>query len=441
MPESGRWRLLIGLTAGILIVAGGWAVLNHFIPGPPSHITIAAGPPGGTYALMADRYKAILARSHVDVTVLPTGGASDNLKLLQDERSGAQVGMLTGGISNATQSPGLLSLGRVSYDPFWVFYRADETWPDVTSLRGKRIATGSAGSAAHIVAQKLLAASGIDRETEVLPLYGEAEVEALIQQRVDAAVLAGLPNSSNIRKLLHDPSVRLMNFPRAEALTRIYPFLVRLVLPAGAIDFAENIPPAEVNMIGTTNAVLVRQDLHPQIVYLLAQAILEVHGDAGLFKRAGEFPTASDPEYPMAEGALYFYRNGPSMVNRYLPFWLANYMQRAAAIIAAVAIGLPALSYTPRLYLWFSQQRLRKLYRRLRVIEAALQGELSAAEVKMLMSDLDDIDAAAAAVVPMRDSDLFFVFRHHLDQTRARLAARLVEPQQEAAKLAYGSRA
>jgi TRAP-type uncharacterized transport system substrate-binding protein len=440
MPESGRWRLLVALTAGILIVAASWAVLNYFIPGPPSHITIAAGPPGGTYALIADRYRAVLARSHVTVTVRTTEGASDNLRLLEDDKSGVEVGIVTGGISNATLSPGLLSLGRVSYDPFWVFYRANEAWPDVTSLRGKRIGAGAIGSAAHSVAQKLLAASGIDRETELLQLSGEAEIDALAQRRIDAAVLAGLPSSSTIHALLHDPSARLMNFPRADALTRIYPFLVHLVLPAGAIDFGENIPPADVNLIGTTNAVLVRRNLHPQIVFLLAQAISELHGDAGLFKRAGEFPIASDPEYPMAEGALYFYRNGPTLVNRYLPFWLASYMQRAAAIIAAFAIVLPALSYTPRLFLWFGQQRLRKLYRRLRVVEQALQGELTGDQAEALLKELDEIDAAAG-VVPMRDSDLFFIFRHHLDQTRARLAARLPKMQNGTAKIAFSSRA
>ena len=46
----------------------------------------------------------------------------------------------------------------------------------------------------------------------------------------------------------------------------------------------------QINMVGTTNAVLVRNDLRPQIVYLLTQALMEVHGDAGLFKSVGEFP-------------------------------------------------------------------------------------------------------------------------------------------------------
>jgi len=52
-----------------------------------------------------------------------------------------------------------------------------------------------------------------------------------------------------------------------------------------------------------------------------------------------------------------------------------------------------------------------------------------------LLNDLEKIDQAAS-VVPMRDSDLFFVFRQHLDQTRSRLHSRLVETRDKIAKIA-----
>ena len=159
-------------------------------------------------------------------------------------------------------------------------------------------------------------------------------------------------------ELLRNPHVRLLNFPRAEALTKIFPFLVRLVLPAGVVDFANNNPPADVNLLGATNAVLVRKDLHPQIVALLAQALMEVHGEAGLFQRAGEFPTLTDPEYPMAESARDFYKSGPGLMNCYLPFWVTNYLQRTLAIvIAAIAIVVPVFRVMPMLFSWLIRQQ------------------------------------------------------------------------------------
>ena len=179
-----------------------------------------------------------------------------------------------------------------------------------------------------------------------------------------------------------------------------------------------------------------RNDLHPQIVYLLTQALMEVHGDAGPFKSAGEFPAQRDPEYPMADAARDFYRNGPTVLNRYLPFWIVNYMQRAVALlVAATAILVPILGFMPRLFIWFREQSLRKLYRRLRDVEEALQREVSVHQAEALLNDLEEIDRAAS-VVPMRDSDLFFVFRQHLDRTRSRLNSRLVETRDTRAKIA-----
>jgi TRAP transporter TAXI family solute receptor len=437
MLGLGRWHLFTGLVAAICILAGSWLALAYFIPAPPSKITIATGVKGGAYELLGDRYKAILASSHVTVEVRVTDGAGENLKLLQDKNADVQVAFVGGGASNTLLSPDLLSLGRVNYQPFWVFYRSTEEWHDLTSMKGKRIAAGPPGSDTRMVAEGLLRISGIDLEAEALsPIFGLPAVKALAAGQIDAAFIGGGPDSPIVQELLRNPDVRLLNFPRAEALTKIYPFLVRLVLPAGVIDFANNNPPADVNLLGATNAVLVRKDLNPQIVSLLAQALVEVHGEAGLFQRAGEFPTLTDPEYPMAEGARDFYRSGAGLLNRYLPFWVTNYLQRTIAIaIAAIAILVPAFRVVPMLYLWLVQQQLRKLYRRLRVVDEALQMELTIPQVEALKNDLADLDQAAK-VVPMRDSDLLFVFRHHLDRTRSRLACRFEEMQSQATKIA-----
>ena len=83
-------------------------------------------------------------------------------------------------------------------------------------------------------------------------------------------------------------------------------------MPQDVIDLAHNIPANDVTLIGTTNAVLVRNDLHPELIYLLARTLQEAHSEAGLFQKVGEFPSQTDPEYPMAESAVHFYKNGPS---------------------------------------------------------------------------------------------------------------------------------
>ncbi len=125
----------------------------------------------------------------------------------------------------------------------------------------------------------------------LLPHAGQKAVKALNDGDTDVIFLAFAPAAPVIQSLLRDPKVRLMSFPRGEALSRIFPFLVRLVLPQGVIDFEKNIPANDISLIGTTNAVLVRNDIHPALIGLLAQALKEAHSEAGLFQRVEEFPT------------------------------------------------------------------------------------------------------------------------------------------------------
>jgi hypothetical protein len=236
--------------------------------------------------------------------------------------------------------------------------------------------------------------------------------------------------------LLRDPTVRLMSVTQAEALARVYPYLTRLVLPQGVIDFEKNIPANDVVLIADTQALVVRKDLHPELIYLLAQAASEEHGTAGVFQRAGDFPTLTDPEFPVAQEALDFYKNGPSFLDRYLPFWMTSYAKRIIAVLVTViAIVIPVFSYAPKLYLWFVRDQMNKLYRRLRIVDKALLAELTPSGVQSLQADLESIDRAES-IVPMRNSDLFFDLRTHIDRTRAHLAARLVEARSQTLKLA-----
>jgi hypothetical protein len=152
-----------------------------------------------------------------------------------------------------------------------------------------------------------------------------------------------------------------------------------------------------------------------------------VHSGAEIFQRAGEFPSVNAPEFPVADEALDYYKNGPSFLQRYLPFWMFNYAKRVAAIlVAAIAVIIPLFTYAPRFYDWLLRAQLVKLYRRLRAVNAHLKKELTAADGAALQSDLENIDRAAS-VLPMRHSDMFFALQLHIDQTRARLDRRLIE--------------
>jgi TRAP-type uncharacterized transport system substrate-binding protein len=431
-----RWHLLKGLAA-VLCVAGAVSLaLIYFFPAPPSTISMAVGFKGGSYGFIAEQYKDILARAHVKLEPRITAGGTENITLLRDRNSGLSAAFVQGGIGNSEQASGLLSLGRINYQIFCIFYRATEVLNDLTELKGKRIAVGPVGAAGRVVSEKVLRISGISAENSTLsPLTGQAAADALNDGKIDATILGLSSDAPILRTLLRDSRVRLMSVTDADALTRFFPFLVRLILPRGAIDYEKKIPAGDIVLFATTNSILVRDDLHPAHIGLLAKALKETHDKRGLFQQAGEFPTQTDPEFPMAEGAVDFYKNGPSFLNRYLPFWVVPHVLRLLAVLlAGGAIVYPLLNLAPKLYRWFLQGRLRKLYSRLRIVEDASQTELTAPQVVLLQTELENVDRAAR-ILPRRHSDLFFVLEQHIILTRAQLASRLVEVRRQITKV------
>lgn len=418
--------MLFVAIAVLFAAAAAWVALDYFIPAPPTRITIAAGSKGGAYEFYAQKYKEILSRHHVTLDVRTTEGTNENLQLLEDPTSGVAAGFVQGGASNSSQAPHVESLGRINYLAFFVFCASSDTFTDLTQLKGKRIAVGPASSGTNAMVTKILKTNGITPQNATfLPLGGRNAVDALDAGKADVLILGNVLESPLIQNLLRDPGVRLVSLPRVKALTRKFPVLTRLELPSGVIDLERNVPSSDVTLIGTTSSLLVRDDLHPEIVGLLARALVEVNSEAGIFQQYGEFPSQADPEYPMAESARDFYKNGPSLLHRYLPFWVANYARRALAIlVTAVAILVPVFSYAPKLYLWFLRRRILQLYRQLRVVERELQPGLGESQLTALQGDVDRIDNAST-VVPMRHSDLFFALRSHIDLTRARLRAAL----------------
>ena len=123
----------------------------------------------------------------------------------------------------------------------------------------------------------------------------------------------------------------------------------------------------------------------------------------------------------VAESAVDFYKNGSSFLYRSLPFWMVTHVERLIAVLlAAAAIVIPIFNFAPKLYQGFLQSRMRKLYRRLRVIENEMETHLTEDQMAALRSDFENI-VRMARILPMRHSDLFFDFNRYIESTRSRL--------------------
>ena len=95
-----------------------------------------------------------------------------------------------------------------------------------------------------------------------------------------------------------------VSFAQADAYHRRFPFLSKLTLPQGVADLVRDYPPFDVTVLAPTANLIVRDDLHPALQSLLLQAASEVHGRAGFFQRAGEFPAYKDRLPLWRNGAL-----------------------------------------------------------------------------------------------------------------------------------------
>ena len=118
-----------------------------------------------------------------------TGGSSENIKLLQDKNSGVMIGFAQGGISNSQLAPDVMSLGRVNYQPFWLFYRGSDKLVTMQQLVAQHIAVGAEGSGTQVAATQILGLSGVNPKTaKFSPLGGAAAVKALKEGTVDFGV-------------------------------------------------------------------------------------------------------------------------------------------------------------------------------------------------------------------------------------------------------------
>lgn len=425
-----QWRELLVIVGPVLaLVAAALFIAFQFIePAPPKRIAIATGGQAGGYFAFGNRYAEVLKRHGVTLDVRPTAGSLENIGLLTTAGSGVGVALVQGGITDAREAPGLVSLGRLFVEPLWVFYRGD-TVDRLHQLAGRRIAIGPEGSGTRHLASRLLKASEIDEAAAtLLPLTGMEAAEALARGAVDAVFLALAPGAPAVQALLRNPDVQLMSFAQAEALVRRFPYLERIVLPAGAVDLVKGIPARDKTLVAPVAALLARDGLHPALTGLLVEAAREVHAPGGLFHRVGDFPKPLDPEFDMSSDAERYYRSGPSFLKRQLPFWLATFVERVSLVAVPLAGALiPIFKGGPALYKWRVRRRLLYWYGRLKALEASIASDPDGADHNAYVAEVRRIEEAVAAVpVPIGFSDQYYSLRSAIDLVRQRLTARAV---------------
>lgn len=415
------YAALAGVVAATL--AAMW-ILGPRFAAPPRTITLATGLEGGAYAELGPRYQKILARNGVTVRLLRTGGDVDNLAKLRDRRSDVSAAFVQAGIVTEAEKAGLSSLGTLMFSPMWVFERGEHAGIGLGNLLGKRVSIGPEGSGTRLLALKLLALEGVDLKTVDLKADTPTEAEmALSRDELDAAVIVANWESPVIRRMMADPRLGLVNFQRVDAIVALRPYLTKLVLPMGVGDLAKNLPRTDVAVLATKVSLLVREDLHPALQYLLLDAATEIHGAPTLFQRPGQFPAGEPMDVPLSTDAQHFYKSGLPFLYRYFPFWLAVLVERLLIVlIPVVGLLFPLLRLLPDLYFGAMQRRILALYKELKEVELELD-DRPTERASSWAARVDGLEEKANRLhVPLRLSQNLYQLKAHIRLVRERLA-------------------
>jgi len=424
-------------------------------------IVMATG--SSQYYELAESYRRDLERNGIKLEVQRLTEGFTTLKTLLDPNSGLNAGFIKGGLVGSLQGRlatekakgryaefnKVLSVGRVFYEPIWVYSRGDLPVASLRDLKGMKILTGTKESGARRIVNQLLKANGVDKTNATLIDQDlPADAAPLFDGRADVAITIAPPDSDKMQELLRIQQIRLMDFSaEAEAYDNRFPALTKVVLRKGSVEFNPLLPSEDITLLATTAALVVRSDMHPALVSLLTHAVVgnpkpgfDKQGDPVLFYRAGDFPSASDPEFTVPADVRAIYKSGelpfllrflaPLNARMGIPFSYTAFINSYAAqvllvLIPLLAVAVPLSKAIPAIYVWNVRRKLIYWYRQLKNLEKNLDSRGGKYDLDTHQTELERIDGAVRRIrVPSFFSNELYDLRMHIDLVRQRLSAR-----------------
>ncbi len=437
LPQPNKNHHLLAMFLATLVLGVlTWLALRTFSPSPPRTLTMSTGSIDGAYHQFGLKYQAILKESGVNLELQNSNGSLENLQRLG--AGSASVSLVQGGLGVLSLDPNkdefdtdLRTLVTVSYEPVWIFSRKLDLSAGLQGLQGKRIAIGSANSGTHKVALELLKSFGVVNadgvpkgETRIMQERGMAAAKLLQDGDLDAVFLVAAPEAPVVQHLLNDASVALASLRQAEGLSRKLPFLQPVSLKIGSVNPERNIPDRDIALVATTANLVIHENLHPALAFLLLEAAQQVHTRPNLLSRPGDFPGTQGRDFPLAKETERYLKNGRPLLHRYLPFWLANFVQRLILfVLPMVAMMVPLFTVVPAILGWKQKSRLFNRYGEIKFIESEIMSRaMTSTEIAETLGRLDQIEQEIVATrFSLAFSDRVYTLRQHVDYVRAKL--------------------
>lgn len=388
------------LASNWLYILPGFALIIVLLyvarPLPPRSLTLATGQAHSTADVVGQKYQAFFRAHGVDLKLVPTLGAEENLQLLAQGKVDAILGQ--GGLQLGDNNSHLRSLGSIAYQPLWLFYYGSESHePNLNVLlAGRRTSINLPGSSTRALASQVLEVHGVDLSTpNLLSLNTLSSLSAFKDRKIDAIFLVGSMESENIRQISQIPDVRVYNFKMAEAYTKKFQYLDPVVLPAGAFRFYPVSPKSDVHMIATTLDIIITDRLHPAHQLLFLEATSDFDKKRVSYFSQNKFPVYMDTRIPESDVAQRYFKEGSPLLWGYVPFWMASLFDEIWFYLLAIgAIVIPLISFLPSYRKTHALLSIESCYDELRVIENDINRTKSSSG-RLPAELLDQIDRLA----------------------------------------------
>ena len=308
-------QVLLALAAFFTLTAGA------------QNISIATGGTGGVYYPMGGGMAAVLSKyvPGMQATAEVTGGSVDNLKLIDSGKP--YVGFtMTDAAQDAYKGEEKFKGHKVPLKTLMILYPNRMHVVSVegkginkfADLKGKRVSTGSPGSATEVMAFRLIEAAGLDKDKDLKrERLGAAEsVNAIKDGKIDAFFwVGGLPTAA-VQDLANTPGTKLKMIDHAElvpAMNKKYGNLyVEDTIPKSTYHGMD----ADNHQATVMNILVASDKMDDKTAYNIVKTIFEkkpelvaVHKEAENFKLENQKASATPiPFHPGA--AKYFAEKG-----------------------------------------------------------------------------------------------------------------------------------
>jgi len=225
MFDSAKTRLAGAFGLAVALLAGGAFAQQKAI-------SIATGGTGGVYYPLGGGLANLLSKAMpgVQATAEVTGGSVDNLKLINTGQSEIAFTMADAAL-DALKGEDKFRGSKVPVRTLMVLYpnrmhvvSVEGTGVEkMSDLKGKRVSTGSPGSATEVMAFRVIEAAGLDRDKDMKrERLGVAEsVNALKDRKIDAFFwVGGLPTAA-VTDLGATPGVKIKLIDHSEVVDKM----------------------------------------------------------------------------------------------------------------------------------------------------------------------------------------------------------------------------